>query len=286
VSFNIRLDKTEKDVDDSWAGERRDNVALFLQELDADLIGLQEVKPLQLKFLADALDSEYGHVGFGREVGASPLFFRKSRFEVVRWKQHWLSDTPEVPGSKFAGAGCTRVVTCAHLKQTDGLELVAFNTHLDHMTSGGTFAIQAGQASILTRLIDDFCGADKLPRMIMGDFNSPRTLGAPPTLVSAGYDDCSAGDDTETFVEFNDSLLNSGPINHIDWIFIRDITCCSYSVLNGKYVHSNGQQRRNLSDHVAISARLRLPGASTASPCSAPSIHYISSLCARPRPAS
>mmetsp|Transcript_40262 Transcript_40262/g.92574 ORF Transcript_40262/g.92574 Transcript_40262/m.92574 type:complete len:294 (+) Transcript_40262:31-912(+) len=286
VSFNIRLDKREPDVDDSWAGERRDNVALFLQELGADLIGLQEVKPSQLSFLADALSSEYAHVGFGREKGkegeASPLFYRKSRFEVVRWQQFWLSETPEVVDSKFEGAGCTRVVTCVHLKQTDGIQLFAFNTHLDHLTTGGTFAIQAGQASILTRLIDDFCGAETHPRVIVGDFNSPRTLGAPPTLLSAGYNECSAGDDTATFVDFDDTLASSGAINHIDWIFIRDMMCCSYSVLHGKYVHSNGQKRRNLSDHLAISARLRLPGAATASPCSTPSIHHISSLLTRP----
>ena len=50
---------------------------------------------------------------------------------------------------------------------------------------------------------------------------SSRSIGAPPVLVGAGYSDCSGGDETATFTEFDDSLSGSGAANHIDWIFVK-----------------------------------------------------------------
>jgi len=96
-----------------------------------------------------------------------------------------------------------------------------------------------------------------MPRVIMGDFNSVRKAGAPPVLCAVGYLDCSMGDDTATYVKFDDSRANSGAKNHLNWIFARGANFDNYTVYDNKYSHSDGQ-RRNLSDHVAIGIRLHL----------------------------
>ena len=64
----------------------------------------QEVLHNQLLDLAELLGDDYAHVGVGRDDGKeageySPIFFDKTKFELVRWKTVWLSETPEKPGS-------------------------------------------------------------------------------------------------------------------------------------------------------------------------------------------
>lgn len=59
----------------------------------------------QLLDLAALLGPSYGHVGVGRDDGKeageySPIFYDRTKFEVVKWRTIWLSPTPDIPGSK------------------------------------------------------------------------------------------------------------------------------------------------------------------------------------------
>ena len=63
----------------------------------------------QLLDLQSLLGSSYSHVGVGRDDGLkkgehSPIFYDNTLFGLVDWKTIWLSDTPDVPGSKFEDA--------------------------------------------------------------------------------------------------------------------------------------------------------------------------------------
>ena len=52
--------------------------------------------------------TDYSSVGVGRTDGAkagemNPVFFRKDRFELIRTKTFWLSETPDVGRHKSWG---------------------------------------------------------------------------------------------------------------------------------------------------------------------------------------
>eukprot|EP00930_Biecheleria_cincta_P051793 TRINITY_DN37007_c0_g1_i1.p1 TRINITY_DN37007_c0_g1~~TRINITY_DN37007_c0_g1_i1.p1 ORF type:complete len:335 (+),score=42.73 TRINITY_DN37007_c0_g1_i1:80-1006(+) len=270
LSFNIRMETHERDAADNWSGERRDAVVSFLLWVDADVIGLQEVLPSQMQFLQETLAPEYSFVGIGRDADgggeASPLFYKVHRFTVESWKSFWLSSklSTGVPGSKFPGAGCPRLATCALIKRCDGVKLIACCTHLDHKDMHGEYQIQRGQAEILTECLQQFCedsatAVSPCPCMVLGDFNSIRVAGAPPVLVRNGFDDCSGGDEQATFVEFDDRFASDGANQHIDWIFVKGAGYSGYTVYDAKYRNSSGQCR-NLSDHTPVACHLHLGG--------------------------
>jgi endonuclease/exonuclease/phosphatase family metal-dependent hydrolase len=133
LSFNIRY-ANPKDGLDGWEN-RREAVARLIRE-EADLAGLQEVLPAQRAEIAERC-AEFGVLGVGREVDdkgeASPILFRKERFEALASGTFWLSDTPETPGSHTWGNNLPRVCTWAKLRDVkSGAVFFFFNTHLDH----------------------------------------------------------------------------------------------------------------------------------------------------------
>lgn len=262
LTYNIRLETSKDAPHDLWSGERRTEVVQFLLGADADVIGLQEVSPGQLAFLAKALSPKYIYVGTGRDRDgrgeASPIFISVDRFKVECAETYWLPETPYKAGTTLRNAKCPRVVTCASLRQSDGRGLCVCCTHLDHNGMSGKYPVQREQAKILLSLVDDFCPRDPaIPCVVLGDFNSWRRAGAPPVLQSAGYFDCSRGDDTRTFVGFAAGRKSQNPERHIDWIFLRGGTCVDYRIYDPSYRHPRGGHR-NASDHLPVGAILHL----------------------------
>jgi endonuclease/exonuclease/phosphatase family metal-dependent hydrolase len=109
------------------------------------------------------------------EVGeAMMIFYKKDRWRIDETDQEtfWLSDTPNVAGSKTdPQAGCTRSVTAAlfhELKegQPTGRRIYFYNTHYDHMSEE---ARQRGAKLLMERL-----AARKnkdVPVLVTGDMN-------------------------------------------------------------------------------------------------------------------
>lgn len=270
MTFNIRLETNEPDPGDNWSA-RRSAVAHFLQTSDVDVIGLQEVKPSQYEFLAEALAPHgYAHAGVGRDADgggeASPIFFKRDRFDLIRERTRWLSETPSEPGSKLRGAGCPRVMTCTALRRSSGEDVFVFCAHLDHYgmaqaQATGKLPIQQAQAEIMLRQVDDFCSDSVGTRIVLGDFNSWRSAGAQPVLARAGYVDSSIVDGQEnndpTFVGFGSGSALRRACEwvfggQIDWIFASPGTPMSnYTVHRGQYAAENTMRR--LSDHVPVS---------------------------------
>lgn len=169
MTFNIRLD-TPGDSLNNWQ-YRKDRAAKAVLFYDADLLGTQEVLHNQLVDLAERLP-QYQWVGVGRTDGKeqgeySALFYKKDRFEALDSGTFWLSETPEVAGSKGWDAAYERVATWARLKDRHtGRQYLAVNTHLDHI---GVVARREGINLILKRM--EQLGKD-LPVILTGDFNS------------------------------------------------------------------------------------------------------------------
>lgn len=168
MSFNMRYDNPD-DGENNWR-YRRERVARVIAANDVDLFGAQELLAGQLNDLKGLLPG-YAEVGVGREDGAeagefNPVFYRADRFELLDWGTFWLSETPEVAGSKGWDAACERLATWTVLRDRDGRELFFINTHLDHM---GEVARREGVSLLLGR-IDSLSGGR--PVVLTGDFNA------------------------------------------------------------------------------------------------------------------
>lgn len=169
MSYNIRYDNPEDSLN-NWQ-YRKDVAAKIIQTKDIDIVGTQEVLHNQLVDLQERLP-EYTAIGVGRQDGKeqgeySALFYKKDRFTEVSSGYFWLSETPEVAGSKGWDGACERIATWAILKDKEtGKEVFAINTHLDHV---GKIARQEGVTLLLTKAAELSRG---LPIIMTGDFNA------------------------------------------------------------------------------------------------------------------
>ena len=201
-TFNIRLlnDSDEK-AGFGWS-VRKDRVANYIKENQIDVIGMQEVLHPQLLDLLERLP-EYDYVGVGRTDGAksgeySPVFFRKDRFEVLEKGNFWLSETPDVAGSKGWDAALERIASYAKLKdKATGKVFMAVNTHFDHV---GVVA-RRESAKLIMKKIQDIVG--KRPAIVTGDFNVTESDEAYKTMIDSQADNGKKGKGKK--VKFNDA---------------------------------------------------------------------------------
>lgn len=169
MSFNIRYDNPEDSLD-NWKF-RKDRAANAIRFYDVDVLGTQEVLHNQLEDLKQRLP-DYEVVGVGREDGKekgeySALWYKKGRFDLLDSGNFWLSETPDVHGSKGWDGACERIASWAKLKdKNSSKEFFALNTHLDHV---GVVARREGISLILDR-VNELSGG--LPVIVTGDFNS------------------------------------------------------------------------------------------------------------------
>ena len=168
-SYNIRLERGDKGTPNAWENRKMDLVAQ-IRKMDLDAFGLQEVCPGQAAFLREQLP-EYEFVGEHRGADrksdeASPVFFRKDRFEALKSGTFWLSETPDVPGKKGWGAACPRVCSWMWLKDRKTGKTFCFaNTHTDHRSA---LARKEGMLLIINRMKEFGAGA---PIVFTGDHN-------------------------------------------------------------------------------------------------------------------
>lgn len=177
MTFNIRLSKAN-DGADGWE-KRRDQVRDLIHRCGADFVGLQEACPDQVAYLHEALP-DYGHLTRCREADPSqgeavPLFYSNEHWQLdcAQHGTFWLSDTPEVPGSKTWGNIVPRVVTWGRfLHKPTGRGVYVFNAHFDHLSERSRVRSAALLAQrIATRLHPD-------PVIVLGDLNSGERGGA------------------------------------------------------------------------------------------------------------
>ena len=169
MTYNIRCEGGDRNSPDNNWGARRDDLVDLVRRENPDVAGYQEVEPGQLKWLAGRF-ADYTFVGVGRNADgqgeASPVAFRTSRFEAVTNGTFWLSEKPDVPGSRGWDAALPRVCTYAVLKDRKTGRTFAFaNTHTDHK---GAAAREKGMLLVIDRM-KEF--GDGSPIVFTGDHN-------------------------------------------------------------------------------------------------------------------
>ena len=169
-TFNIRLQNDGDEKAGYGWSVRKDRVADYIKSRHIDIVGMQEVLYAQLEDLLRRLP-EYDYVGVGRTDGKmkgeySPIFFLKEKYEVLEKGNFWLSETPDVPGSKGWDAAIERVASYAKLREkATGKVFMAVNTHFDHV---GVTA-RRESAKLIMRKIQEIVGEQ--PAVVTGDFN-------------------------------------------------------------------------------------------------------------------
>lgn len=269
ATFNIRYG-TANDGENSWSN-RRDLCIGVLQGLDADIVGLQEALDFQLDEMRGMLPG-YVLIGVGRDDGLrkgehAGLLVRADRYAIDRSATTWLSDTPDVPGSKHWGNGITRVVTWARLIDLhSGRALWVYNVHLDHQSQ----ASRERSVQLVSQLVHDRPFVDE-PVIVMGDFNAGENNKACQYMrgevrSASGREDAPAsprlvdsfrvlqGDASEvgTFNGFKDERDGE----KIDHIFASP----ALRVIEGGIDRTRGDNNACPSDHDAVWARFAFDG--------------------------
>jgi endonuclease/exonuclease/phosphatase family metal-dependent hydrolase len=168
MSFNIRRG-TAKDGRNHWIF-RRKLVHEILDRYRPDVLGVQEAMDFQITALQGMLPG-YEMVGIGslgdKEGMHTAIFFNAARFSLSEEGTFWLSDTPDIPGSKGWGNILPRTCTWARLIEKDsGQGFYFYNTHLDHISQRS----RKKSVVFLSQRIHARSFPD--PFALMGDFNA------------------------------------------------------------------------------------------------------------------
>lgn len=257
MSFNIRYDNPEDSLN-NWQ-YRKDVAAKTIKSQDIDVVGTQEVLANQLNDLKSSLP-EYNAIGVGREDGVdkgeySAILYKKDRFNEIKSGYFWLSETPEVAGSKGWDGACERIATWAILEDVNSKKQFFFiNTHLDHV---GKVARQEGVTLLLDRATSLSNG---LPIVMTGDFNATPdsevikhvTDTSNPKHLIHSKDIALEKNGTEwTFHDFGRLPIEQREF--IDYVFVsKDVKVAKHSVLPEKL------DDIFISDHSVVVAQIEI----------------------------
>ncbi len=230
------------------------NLPAMVRKYLPDILGVQEATPRWMETLKAALP-EYDCVGVGRENGAndaksgehSAIFYRKDLFELLAFDTKWLSETPDVPGSKLEDSSYIRVATYATLRRkSDGLCFLHLNTHLD------SCKVSCKQIAVILDLLKAW-NPEGLPVVHTGDFNfNPNTQNY-QMYIDAGFANSLLLAD-ETSEKTDDTPFPYTTLDRykFDYIFVKAAKTHVYQhrvcseQINGEYV----------SDHFPVFAEL------------------------------
>lgn len=224
ATFNIRcISKDDYKIDCGW-DQRKERVVKYLLDNQIDICGMQEVTAEQFDYLRANL-KKYDCVGVGRTDGkrkgeATPVFFRKDKYKALDKGNFWLSETPDVVGSKGWDAALERVASWVKLKdKKTGRIFMAVNTHLDHV---GKVA-RRESAKLIMRKIQEIVGSN--PAVVTGDFNVTEQDEAYTTMISNEFKMNDAYHMTEnntgvTFTWHDFCRIPADKAEKIDYIFI------------------------------------------------------------------
>ncbi|REK10021.1 MAG: PEP-CTERM sorting domain-containing protein [Planctomycetota bacterium] len=201
MSFNARYAGTAEGLfgENGWynfgdpSDARNLKAIQVAKDYAPDILGTQELLYFQLDDFSGATLAggltDYDYYGVGRENGVAlgefaAIFYLRDRFNLVDSGTFWLSQTPEVAGSKYPGAGSIRIASWVVLDDaSSGQELFVLNTHLDNSSS----AARSYAAGLIRDFLPSLAG--NLPTLVMGDMNATETTSVLTTLRGVGDPD-------------------------------------------------------------------------------------------------
>jgi endonuclease/exonuclease/phosphatase family metal-dependent hydrolase len=169
MTFNVR----QMDGDDgpqSWPF-RKDALIETIQLAGPAILGTQETWDEQSAYVLDRFP-DYRAFGTGRFGDTrdkhNKVFYDTGRLALLDTGDFWISETPDVPGSKAWDIPSPRMVTWGRMKLDGALEFVLLNTHFPY----GRGADEARRQT--ARLVLEHIAKlpPSLPVVFTGDFNA------------------------------------------------------------------------------------------------------------------
>lgn len=250
MTFNLRFGAANDGLD-RWQ-VRGPRLISALQKRQPELMGVQEALSFQVKQLLQAFP-QWKSIGVGRENGKQKgefcaIFYDSRRFAALDSGTFWLSETPQVPGSKSWDSECVRICTWARLRdKTTQRSFYIFNTHLDHKSQP---ARANGIELILRRIA---ARGTNEPVILTGDLNAGEQNPVHMRIRIAGFRD--------SFRVVHPKARNVGTTNgfqkqhehKIDYIYVDP----AWQVEGAEIVLDKVDDRW-ISDHMPVTAEIRL----------------------------
>ena len=249
VSFNLRT------ADDIYGSVKNRSVFISktIEAYHPDSFGVQECNSKWLRNLEEYLGSDYEHVGEPRDGSKnteySCVFFLKEKFELLDEGTIWLSETPEVFGSKSFSSSMPRICTWAVLRNKEtGETYTHLNTHLDHLLEKA----RVGQAGVLLEKAAELSAEN--PVVITGDFNADEKSETYSMLTESFADSRKLAEESESGKTFhNYGLGDPFHSSAIDFVFVpKNVWVTRYKIIDNKV------NKMYLSDHYGLCVDLRL----------------------------
>jgi len=235
MTFNIRID-VAVDGKNKFTN-RLEEIIEFIQEEKPDIIGFQEVNQFMLTSLSDNL-IKYNYVGEPRDEDGeyNPIFYLQ-KHSKIKSRTYWLSDTPNLPGSKHPDAYFPRIYTTLTIDIDNQLYEIV-NTHLSHVSD-------VARIDGMKAIIEYYKETSIKNFILMGDFNAHPDQGV-NEIITEDLKSCwdNYQEDTLTFHNFSDQTVGLP----IDYIFSSK----NINILKTT-IHRNKINNKFLSDHYPIS---------------------------------
>jgi endonuclease/exonuclease/phosphatase family metal-dependent hydrolase len=260
MTYNIRYASFNEDQE-NWNNRKEGVVNLLHQH---DFVGLQEATPVQINDIMEAVGEEYGLISRTREKDptqgeASPLLFKKDKWQIIDSGTFWLSSTPDIPGSNTWGAAYNRVVSYGIFKSRDSKDsIMVVNTHYDHVSQEARIKS--------TILIKNRLGnyINKLPFVFMGDLNVEDNNDV-YAYINAEMKLKDSYREIQPEFSFQDNTfhgwISDTAISRIDYIFINNLI----SVRTAK-VNMSKSKNMYPSDHLPLEAVISIVDTSSPVP--------------------
>jgi endonuclease/exonuclease/phosphatase family metal-dependent hydrolase len=194
----------------------------MLRTEDPDVLGTQELFKRQGDEIVARLP-QYVWFGEGRRGGHDDehmgVFYRKDRLRLRESGNFWLSDTPEIAGSRTWGNIYPRMVTWARFERVaDGARFTLFNTHLPYRDEDEPARLRG--AELIRARLDQLDENEMV--ILTGDFNTTPDSPVHATLA-ARLTDAWIAAPQRTGPEATFHGFTGQAKQRIDWILFRGL---------------------------------------------------------------
>lgn len=251
ATYNLRNANHEDSLVGNGWGKRFPVIGKIVQFYDFDIWGTQEGKSWQLTDLLSVLPG-YQYIGVGRDDGKkagefSAIFYKKSRFELLKSGDFWLSETTDKP-NKGWDAVLPRICTWGLFKEKKtGKTFYFYNLHMDHI---GKVARSESAKLILAKIKE---AGVKIPVILTGDFNVNQNSDSYKVLEESGILKDAYGlakiklDNSASFNNYGKGLGKDERIDHV--FFSKAFGVDRYAILTDGYVDANDTSDGKYSMH-------------------------------------
>lgn len=256
MSFNIRNLRSDDGTPNSW-NNRKSIAVNAINNNGPDVIGMQEADIVQINYFKANCSNSYTSIGDSRQGNTtdeySNIMYRSDKFNLLGWGEFWISETPDVAGSKSSyDSTYPRMCTWVKLQAKDNAKAVFyyFNTHLSLNA-----AAQNQGANLILSKVAEYVASPDAPVFIGGDLNFTQTSSAYGILQNSAFKD--------TWSQAGKPFTNAGTYHafkgdrtggHIDWIFQKN--AAAINSIDIDYYNENGFYP---SDHFPIGLNVTIP---------------------------